>query len=339
MGWESIRGQGTAIELLRRDLSSGQVAGAYLFYGPDGVGKALVARLFAQVLQCTGDAPPCGNCAACKKTLANVHPDVVSLCPEAGSRSIKAEEVREGVIWRAYQRPNEGMRQIFIIEDAHLLTRVSQNVLLKTLEEPSPGTILILVTPNLYTLLPTIISRCRRIRFQALSRAELAAIIGESREGVDVEKLISLSMGRLGVAISADVEALSDRREKAIQFLEEVSAPAGQADEVALITLATERAGRGVSGRNETILFLEMLRGLLRDILITQIVPDAMELWHTEIQVALAAMGERWGSAGLTRALERVGGALRDVDGGNTNPSLTLETLVYSLRETVPAGD
>ena len=340
MGWESIRGQDAALDLLRRDLSSGQVAGAYLFYGPDGVGKASAARLFAQALQCTGAAPPCGSCAACEKVRANVHPDVVSIGPVAGSRSIKAESVREEVIWRAHQRPNEGMRQVFIIEDAHLLTRVSQNVLLKTLEEPGADTVLILVTPNLHTLLPTIVSRCRRLRFQALARADMATILEErlGDDDADVDKLVSLSMGRLGVAVSSDVEALSERREEAMRFLEELSAPAGRADEVTLITLASERAGSGATGRNETILFLEMLRGLLRDILITQEAPEAIDLWHTDIRAALAAMGERWGSAGLTRALERVGEAMRDVDGGNTNPSLTLETLVYSLRETVPAG-
>ena len=340
MGWKSIRGQDAALDLLRRDLSSGQLAGAYLFYGPDGVGKASVARLFAQALQCTGDAPPCGRCAACEKMLANAHPDLVFIGPPAGSRSIKAEEIREEVIRRAHQRPNEGMRQVFIIDDAHLLTRVSQNVLLKTLEEPNVATILILVTPNLHTLLPTIISRCRRLRFQALARADIAAILDEhiGEEGADVEKLVSLSMGRLGVAMSSDVEALAERRDEAMRFLEELSAPAGRADEVALITLASERAGSGAAGRNETILFLEMLRGLLRDILITQEAPEAIELWHTDIRAALAAMGERWGSAGLTKALERVGEAMRDVGGGNTNPSLTLETLVYSLRETVPAG-
>ena len=340
MGWKSIRGQDAALDLLERDLSSEQVAGAYMFYGPDGVGKASAARLFAQTLQCAGDTPPCGVCRACEKVRANVHPDVVSIGPVAGSRSIKAEEIREEVIRRAHQRPNEGMWQVFIIEDAHLLTRVSQNALLKTLEEPSAGTILILVTPNLHMLLPTIISRCRRLRFQALPRADMVAILEErcGDDGADVEKLVSLSMGRLGVALSSDVEALSERRDEAMRFLEELSAPAGRADEVVLITLASERAGSGASGRNETILFLEMLRGLLRDILITQEAPEAIELWHTDIRAALAAMGERWGSAGLTKALDRVGSAMRDVGGGNTNPSLTLETLVYSLRETVPAG-
>ena len=339
MGWESIRGQDAALDLLRRDLSSGQVAGAYLFYGPDGVGKASAARLFARALQCAGDAPPCGVCAACEKVSANVHPDVVFIGPAAGARSIKAEEIREEVIRRAHQRPNEGMRQVFIIDDAHLLTRVSQNVLLKTLEEPGADTILILVTPNLHTLLATIVSRCRRLRFQALARADLVAILEERLgDDADVDKLVSLGMGRLGVAMTSDVEVLSERREEAMRFLEELSAPAGRADEVTLITLASERAGSGASGRNETILFLEMLRGLLRDILITREAPEAIDLWHTDIRAALAAMGERWGSAGLTRALERVGEAMRDVDGGNTNPSLTLETLVYSLRETVPAG-
>ena len=339
MGWESIRGQDAALDLLRRDISSGRVAGAYLFYGPDGVGKAAAARLFARALQCAEEAPPCGRCPACAKTGANAHPDVVSVRPAAGARSIKVEAIREEVIWRAQQRPNEGLRQVFIIEDAHLLTLVSQNVLLKTLEEPGADTILILVTPNLHTLLPTVVSRCRRLRFQALSRADMAAILRDQLgDEADVDKRVSLSMGRLGVAVSADLEALSERREEAMRFLEELSAPMGRADEAALITLAVKRAGSGASGRSETILFLEMLRGLLRDILIAREAPGAIALWHDDVRPALAAMGARWGSVGLTRALERVGAAMRDVGVGNTNPPLTLETLVYSLRETVPAG-
>ena len=211
---------------------------------------------------------------------ANAHPDVVSIRPAAGSRSIKVELIREEVIRRAHQRPNEGMRQVFIIEDSHLLTRVSQNALLKTLEEPSAGTILILVTPNLHALLPTVISRCRRLRFQGLARVDLLAILEErcGDAGADVEKLVSLSMGRLGVAMSSDAEALSDRRDEAMRFLEELSAQAGRADEVTLITIASERAGSGASEKRDDSL-LEMLRGLLRDILITQESPETIELW------------------------------------------------------------
>lgn len=339
MGWESIRGQDAALDLLRRDISSGRTAGAYLFYGPDGVGKAAAARVFAQALQCAEAAPPCGECPACRKAAAGAHPDVVSVRPEAGARSIKAETIREEVVRRAHRRPNEGLRQAFIIEEAHALTPAGQNVLLKTLEEPGAHAILILVTPNLHSLLPTVVSRCRRLRFRALSRADLAAILAARCGGeAEVERRVALSMGRLGVAVSADLEALAGRREEAMRFLEEVSAPAGRANEAALITLASNRAGSGAAGRSETLLFLEMLRGLLRDILIAREAPGAAELWHEDVRPALAGMGARWGSVGLTRALERVGTAMRDVGSGNTNPSLTLETLVYSLRETVPAG-
>lgn len=338
MGWESIRGQDAALRLLRRDVASGQAASAYLFHGPDGVGKASVARLFAQALQCAGDSPPCGGCRACEKARAGTHPDVIGVRPEPGARSIGVGAIREEVIWRSHQRPNEGMRQVFIIEDAHMLTTQSQNVLLKTLEEPGADTILILVTPNLHALLPTVVSRCRRLRFQALSRADLVAILRARRGGADaeVEALVSLSMGRLGVALSSEPEALAERRDEAVAFLGELCAPGG--DEVALITLATKRAGSGTSGRGEAILFLEMLRGLLRDILILREAPGTLGLWHAEVRAALAEMGERWGSVGLTRALERVGRAMQDVGVGNTNASLTLEALIYSLRRTVAAG-
>lgn len=346
MDWGILQGQDAAVESLRRDISSGRVGGAYIFYGPEGVGKATAAGLFARALECEGEAPPCGACPACEKVGRGVHPDVITVRPEKDKstgqdrKTIGVGPIREQVLQRAHQRPQEGRRLVFIVDNAHTVTLPAFNSLLKTLEEPSPDTVLIIVTPNLHALPPTVVSRCRRLRFRSLNRAEqreiLSANLGEGE--ADPDRLISLSLGRLGQAFDADSRALAEQRESALEFLEGVSAPPGKADEAALLTMAAAVAGRGGSARRDVLGFLEMILGLLRDILVLEVAPDVLEPWNADVDKALRAIGSRWGVSGLIQALDRVRFAARDVGEINTNPSLTLESLVISLRGTVGAG-
>ena len=327
MDWGILQGQDAAVESLRRDISSGRVGGAYIFFGPEGVGKATAAGLFARALECEGEAPPCGACPACEKVGRGVHPDVITVRPEKDKstgqdrKTIGVGPIREQVLQRAHQRPQEGRRLVFIVE-------------------PSPDTVLIIVTPNLHALPPTVVSRCRRLRFRSLNRAEqreiLSAILGEGE--ADLDRLISLSLGRLGQAFDADSRALAEQRESALEFLEGVSAPPGKADEAALLAMAAAVAGRGGSARRDVLGFLEMILGLLRDILVLEVAPDVLEPWNADVDKALRAIGSRWGVSGLIQALGRVRFAARDVGEINTNPSLTLESLVISLRGTVGAG-
>ena len=347
MGWELLQGQDAAVASLQRDLSAGRTAGAYIFYGPKGVGKASAAVLFAQALQCTGEDPPCGACPACGKIERGVHPDVITVQPEKDKstgkdkKTIGIDPIRDQVLHRAHQRPQEGRRQIFIIDDAHQVTLAAFNALLKTLEEPSPDTIFIIITPNLHALPQTVASRCRSLRFRFLGREEQRRILEANLDGeaVDLDRLISLSLGRLGKAFGADPEALAGRRESAMELLGGLSEPPGKADEAALILLAASLAGGGGQSRVEVLEFLEMLLGLLRDILAPKVAPNVLEPWNVDLQEALEVIGSRWGIPGLICAMDRVGAATRDVGEINTNPSLTLESLVISLRATVGEGE
>lgn len=340
MGWGLLQGQDEALASLGRDLGSGRVAGAYIFYGPEGVGKATAAGLFAKALQCEGGEPPCGECPPCGKIDRGVHPDVISVLPAEGRKTVGVGDIREMVVQRAVQRPQEGRRQIFLIDDAHNVTREAFNALLKTLEEPAAETVIILITPNLHALPATVVSRCRRLRFRSLSREEQREILAANieGEGADIDKLISLSLGRLGKALGADPGVLEERRAGAMDFLEELSAPPGRADEVVLLKMAVDRAGKGGAVRTEVLEFLEMILGLLRDILVLEMAPDALATWNADLEEGLRSIGSRWGTPGLLRALDEVRGATRDVGEINTNPSLTLESLVISLRDTVGGG-
>lgn len=339
MDWGFLQGQDTAVASLQRDLAASRVAGAYVFWGPEGCGKATAASIFARALQCGGESPPCGICQACEKVGRGSHPDVIQVIPEKGKKSIGIEAVRDQVLERAYQRPQEGRRLVFIVDDAHRVTTQAYNAFLKTLEEPAQATVFILVTPNLHALPPTVLSRCRHLRFRALGRDEQRQILSAhlADEGVDFDKLISLSLGRLGKALGADPGALEERREAALAFLDGLSAPPGKADEAGLLGLAASQAGGG-SSRADVLEFLEMLLGLLRDILVLEVAPDAVAPWNADVVEALRAIGVRWGVPGLIRSVDRVQNATRDVGVINTNPSLTLESLVISLRGTVGAA-
>ncbi|MEK6709824.1 MAG: hypothetical protein AABZ64_04515 [Nitrospinota bacterium] len=361
MGWAGLLGQDAAVASLRRDLAGGRVAHAYLFHGPAGVGKATAARRFVQALQCEAlhaagrlgspeeNDGPCGACTPCRKVARGVHPDVVLVRPETDRdgkprRSVGIGAVRGQLLARAYLRPQEGRRQIFLLDNTDCpVTADAFDALLKTLEEPPPDTILLLVTPNLHGLPPTVVSRCRKVRFRALTREDQRAILasltpGALGEEADPDQLISLSMGRLGLALEGGATALAGRREAALELLEGLSAPPAKADEVALLGLAAAQAAGGETAREGAVRFLEMLRGLLRDILILQTAAGVVEPWSADLEKPLAEIGRRWGVRGLTEALDRVESALYDVGVVNTNPSLTLEALVFALRATVALG-
>lgn len=176
---DQIRGQDRVIELLRRAIAQDRVAHAYLFCGPDGVGKMTTALALTLALECTA-APGegCGQCNACEKVAAGIHPDVQVLERQGAAKIIPIETIRTQVIPRLGSPPHEGAARVFLVEEANALPGASANALLKTLEEPPPRTHFLLCTTAPDQLLPTIRSRCQRVTFAALGadlRAELHA--------------------------------------------------------------------------------------------------------------------------------------------------------------------
>lgn len=196
----AVRGQATAVDTLRRGLASGRTHHAYLFEGPDGVGKELAAFGLAQALVCerraAGEPEACGACRACARAGPRadlnrpVHPDVVVLerglydpaalgrrSPETQDLSI--DQVRTLVLARAAFPPHEGRAKVFIVRRAEELSNAAANALLKTLEEPGAKTHFVLLSSTPDALLPTIRSRTLRIRFGPLPDDVVAALLAE----------------------------------------------------------------------------------------------------------------------------------------------------------------
>jgi DNA polymerase-3 subunit delta' len=195
MPFRDIEGHRRLLDLLARSIERRTLPPSLIFEGPAGAGKRATAVAVAQALNCMQSGPDaCGECAACRKIARSVHPDVLIVEP-GDSGSIKIEQVRD-IADRANYRPFEGRRRVIIIDDADALVTAAQNALLKTLEEPPSTSVFILVTSRPDVLLPTVRSRCVRLRFAAGAAEEIDQEARDDAERVLAETARSGDAGR-----------------------------------------------------------------------------------------------------------------------------------------------
>lgn len=265
MRLSDVRHQERSVSILRRALGSGRTHHAYLFDGPEGVGKELAARALAARLLCEDqtlapDADACGQCPACHLMASDNHPDfhlihrgLHKLHPDRAIRAAKGlylvvDLIRHFLIQPAGMKPTMGRRRVFLVRDAQRMNEQAQNALLKTLEEPPGSACLILVTSSAARLLPTIRSRCQRIPFDLLPpdfvTDELTARLGLSR--ADGQVLARLADGRLGVALRWHRIGLLSALDTIGERLDSLSASDPESFGKALVETATGLATRSM---------------------------------------------------------------------------------------------
>jgi len=199
MPFNGITGHAGPLATISRILGSGRVAHAYLFSGPEGVGKKMVATAFIEALFC-GKAEGCGECISCRKIMSGNHPDIHTLEPDG--QFIKVDQVRALQKDLSY-RPYEAPRKACIINGADRFNQSSGNSLLKTLEEPPGNAIMILLAANIDAVLPTIRSRCQLISFSGVPADEINGFLENS--GIDpgtARAAASLAEGSIARALS-----------------------------------------------------------------------------------------------------------------------------------------
>jgi DNA polymerase-3 subunit delta' len=188
MTWQGIEGHDAIVAGFVAAEARGRLAGSYLFVGPPGVGKGTFALALAKALLCERPGAglvPCGACRSCIQAAAGSHPDIDVVAKPPDRATIPLDlligddqhRMREGLIWRLLLRPALGARKVAIILDADHLAEEAANCLLKTLEEPPPGAVIILVGTAAERQLPTIRSRCQIVRFCPLPTATVERIL------------------------------------------------------------------------------------------------------------------------------------------------------------------
>jgi DNA polymerase III gamma/tau subunit len=182
---DAITDQPRAVDLLRRALTGDRVAHAYAFIGPAGSGRMATAVAFAGALLCAEGG--CGACRHCAAAASRQHPDLHVLAPTPpesnpkGARAIRIGAVRE-LERQSSLRPLMSRRRVFIIDDADRMTEDAPQAILKFLEEPAPGTVIILVLSRVRAVPATVISRCQIVRFRARAALEGATAVAEAAE-------------------------------------------------------------------------------------------------------------------------------------------------------------
>jgi DNA polymerase-3 subunit delta' len=225
MSFDDVPGQDRAKRVLKRALAEDKLPHAYLFYGAEGLGRFETALTLAQALLCeAGDGDACGECSACTRVGAENHPDVIVVRPESrkGTKewiidpdlgTIRIEQIRDFQRWISV-RSFEGGWKVGIFEGADRMNPAASNALLKTLEEPPPASLLVLVSPSRGRLLPTIVSRCQPVHFAPLPRQDLEAFLSE-RQAIPKEELSlvsALSEGSPGKALALDSQWVTEVR-------------------------------------------------------------------------------------------------------------------------------
>ena len=339
MPFNGIVGHRRLIALLSRAVAQETLPGSLLFAGRRGIGKRRTAIALAETINCiqpvSGGPIPrdaCGTCAACRRIARGVHPDVLIVEP-GDLGSIKIEQVRE-VIDKAGYRPFEGRRRVVVIDEADAMVDAAQNALLKTLEEPPPASVFVLVSAAPDALLPTVRSRCQRLRFGDLSADDVtqALIRDHDYDESKARAAAADAGGSIGDALSAASVDVAEAREMARQLLERAAKASQPSQRIELARQVTPTGGSKAPGveREELAACLRAMASLLRDIGLLGAQGDAAVLANADLAVQVRALARSFDSDRTVRAFSSVDQALTALE-RNASPKVVADWLVLHL--------
>src|SRR5262245_57514430 len=331
MPFRAITGHGPLRDLLARAIARGTLPPSLLFDGPEGVGKRLTALALAQALNCErprdtdGSHDACGECAACRRILRGVHADVLVIEP-ADTGIIRLDQVRDAIDRAAY-RPFEGRRRVVVVDGADALNVEAQNALLKTLEEPPPASVFVLITDRPDLLLPTVRSRCQRLRFGPLAAADVseALVRDHGVAPADAHAAAAASGGSIGRALESSADEAMDARDAAARLLK---AAAASADPRRRLDGAKMLAGAG--DRDELSRRLLALASLVRDLGLLFSRADDRVLANADLRMELESIGRSFDGDRAVRAFEAIDRALAALD-RNASPKIVADWVALNI--------
>jgi len=326
MGFAEVLGHSKQLDSLRAALVNQRLHHAYLFVGPDGVGKRTIAVALAKAVHCSESAADyCDRCANCASITDANHADVRMVQPLAGKKEISIHQVRE--IERELRfRSFSGNRKIAIIDPAALMNPSAQNALLKTLEEPPADSLIVLITPNAGGLLPTLRSRCLRFSFAPLPRQDVAKFLQATRNigARDADFLAAMSAGSIGVAAGLDQATLNEKR----RVWSGILGALRDGDYQGAMTAADALS----ANREDALEFLKWAESWYRDLLIHGVTQKSDEIVNLDMLARLGPGAIACGAAGALAALTGVADATAGIQ-RNLNRRMVLERFLFGIVE------
>lgn len=320
MTFAQIHGHTRQKDILRRALASGRLAHAYLFEGPEGIGKRLMALALVRAIFCQ-DGSGCGTCSACRKVDHNNHPDLVTVSPDGAS--IKIEQIRALQKELAFC-PLEADRKVCLIDGAEKLGPAAGNALLKTLEEPASRALLILLSPLPESVLGTIRSRCQRLPFARIPREEIETVLRDrlDLDASDGHVLAALADGSFDRALGRDRELHLEQRRELLKRLTALSAGS--------IIPGFELARALADDKERLPEILEIFRSFYRDLLLYRHGAPEQELVNVDLLEKIRRVAGRETVSSLLRKLDALAACQQQL-ARNVNRQLAVEVLLLRL--------
>lgn len=334
MLFDNVLGQGQAKHILSQALTSNRLSHAYLFYGPESIGKKLLAVEFAKALNCLSLEvdEACSACDSCRKIEDRIHPDFFFLeptkaTPTAREAALRIDDIRE-LQKKLGFLPYEGKVKVAVIDQVEKMNLQACNAFLKTLEEPPSSTILILITSNIYQLLPTLISRCQGIKLNPLPPEAIREILqsrGEEKlDQAEVDLRVGRSKGQVARALIDEATQTSSYRMEMISLIDQVS--------FKRMDLLFQWSKAMSKGSEPLSLILEEMLGLLRDLTFIKSGGSPDHLFNRDLLTQLQPVARKKSLANLLKMSEAVNQTLYALS-GNANAQLALETMLLDFCE------
>lgn len=326
-GFRDIIGQDQIKEHLRNALSSGKISHAYILNGEKSSGKEFIAKVFAMALQCERDGEePCQECHSCKQALSGNHPDIISVVHEKPN-TISVDDIRAQVNNDVGIKPYSGPYKIYIINEAEKMTPQAQNAILKTLEEPPAYAVILLLTSNVDSLLPTILSRCVVLNMKPAPDDLVKKYLMEQMKVPDykAEICVAFARGNVGkakaLASSEDFENVKAEALSLLKYIRDMELN----EIIAAIKKITEY-------KLEINDYLDICAIWYRDVLLFKATNDANQLIFREEIQTIRRTAQRSSYEGIETVIEALEKAKRRLD-ANVNFELTMELLMLAIQE------
>lgn len=327
-GFKEILGHEQIIEYLQNVVKSDKISHAYLISGPALSGKRMLAEAFAQAIQCENAAggEPCMDCHSCRQAAGKNHPDIIYVKHEKPN-TIAVNEIRAQVNNDIGIRPYSGRYKVYIIDEAEKMNAQAQNALLKTIEEPPAYAVVILLTTNDQSILPTILSRCVRLPVRAVSDEKIKNYLMRSCQIPDYQAkvCVAFAQGNVGKAIQlASSEHFHELRDSALQLLKRVK-------EISLYEMmAAVRQIREY--KLEINDYFDLMMVWYRDVLLFKATNDVNSLIFQEEVYDIKRQAEKSSYNGIETIIKALQKAKIRLD-ANVNFDLVIELLLLTIKE------
>ena len=326
-GFQEILGHEQIIEHFKNAITMDKVSHAYILNGPDLSGKRMLAEAFALPLQCEKKGTePCMECHSCKQAIGRNQPDIIYLQHEKPN-TISVDDIRTQINNDIVVKPYSSPYKIYIIDEAEKMNVQAQNALLKTIEEPPKYAIILLLTTNAETFLPTILSRCIRLDLKVVSDEKIKAYLMQKYEIPDykADVCVAFAQGNVGKAVKlAESDDFNEIKNAAIQLIKRL-------DDIELyeMTAAIKQIGEYKLQIND---YFDFIMIWYRDVLLYKATADANKLIFKEEIYDIkkeAAKSPYSGIEEILKALEKAKVRLN----ANVNFDLVIELLLLTIKE------